>query len=152
LPGRKGHCFATFMKFLSPPPRGNVAAAESRGEGVFSRVGCNSCHVGSYTTPNTSAMPDAMRARPFHPYSDFLLHDMDGAADQIVQGAAGARDMRTAPLWGLRFVTKFLHDGRATSVTAAIQGHKGQGANAASAFGSLSASDKSDLLAFLNSL
>jgi len=39
-----------------------------------------------------------MRSRSFHSYSDFLLHNMDGGADGIVQGTAGAQDMRTAPL------------------------------------------------------
>jgi cytochrome c553 len=144
--------FATFMKFLNPPPRGNVGAAEARGESVFSRIGCNSCHTASFTTPNSASVPDAMRSRTIHPYSDFLLHDMDGAADQIVQGAAGARDMRTAPLWGLRFVSPFLHDGRATTIAAAIQGHRGQGQGAADSFGGLGNGDRSDLLAFLNSL
>jgi CxxC motif-containing protein (DUF1111 family) len=77
---------------------------------------------------------------------------MGGSADQIVQGAARAQDMRTAPLWGLRFVNPLFHDGRATSVTAAIQAHQGQGAAAAGRFNSLGSTDKSNLLAFLNSL
>lgn len=70
----------------------------------------------------------------------------------MLQGAARARDMRTAPLWGLRFITPLFHDGRATSVTAAIQAHKGQGQAAANAFNGLSSTDRSNLLAFLNSL
>jgi CxxC motif-containing protein (DUF1111 family) len=59
--------------------------------------------------------------------------------------------MRTAPLWGLRFRTLFLHDGRTSSPTTAITQHAGQGA-AASAFNSLSATSKSNLIAFLQSL
>jgi len=36
------------------------------------------------------------------PYPDFLLHDMGSLGDGIVQGQATGREMRTAPLWGLR--------------------------------------------------
>ena len=93
-----------------------------------------------------------MRARTFHPYSDFLLHDMGSGADQIVQGSAGARDMRTAPLWGLRFERLLMHDGRATTIEAAVRAHRGQGQAAADAFGSLFSGDRNDLLAFLRSL
>ena len=42
------------------------------------------------------------------------------------QGRATGTEMRTAPLWGARFRTRFLHDGRATSVDAAIRAHAGQ--------------------------
>ena len=60
--------------------------------------------------------------------------------------------MRTAPLWGLQFETTFLHDGRAPTVDAAIKAHAGQGAAAASAYGALNATQKAQLLAFLNSI
>src|SRR2546430_10172235 len=36
-------------------------------------------------------------------------------------------EMRTAPLWGLRFSTIFLHDGRVSTVADAILAHTGQG-------------------------
>jgi CxxC motif-containing protein (DUF1111 family) len=80
---------------------------------------------------------------------------MDGLGDRI--GNWGdtipvTRRMRTAPLWGLRFRTLFLHDGRTSSLTTAITQHAGQGAAAASAFNALSATSKSNLLAFLQSL
>ena len=144
--------FANFMKFLTPPPRGNVGNAENAGEQVFSRTGCASCHTASFTTPNSSAMPQAMRSRTIHPYSDFLLHNMGGGADGIVQGTAGAQDMRTAPLWGLRFITTFMHDGSQTSIDGAIRAHQGQGLAAANAFRNLSSTDRNNLLAFLRSL
>ena len=56
----------------------------------------------------------------FFPYSDFLLHDMGALGDGIAQAGAGQREMRTAPLWGVRVMAKFLHDGRATSLSQAI--------------------------------
>jgi CxxC motif-containing protein (DUF1111 family) len=91
----------------------------------------------------------------FNPFSDFLVHDMDGLGDRI--GNFGdtvpvTRRMRTAPLWGLRFRTLFLHDGRTSSLTTAITQHAGQGAAAATAFNNLSSAQQSDLIAFLQSL
>ena len=41
---------------------------------------------------------------------------MGALGDCIEQGGAKAREMRTAPLWGLRARPAFLHDGRALSV------------------------------------
>ena len=60
--------------------------------------------------------------------------------------------MRTAPLWGIRFQTVLLHDGRATTVTQAIDAHEGQGAAARAAFHALPAEQRSKLLAFVGSL
>jgi CxxC motif-containing protein (DUF1111 family) len=59
--------------------------------------------------------------------------------------------MRTAPLWGLHHRTKFLHDGRATTITDAIHMHGGQALASVSAFDALSASDKSAMLAAMMS-
>ena len=92
------------------------------------------------------------RQRAVHPYSDFLLHDIGSLGDGISQGDASGGEMRTAPLWGLRMITKFLHDGRASTISAAIAAHDGQARNARDRFNALDASSKSKLLAFLNSL
>jgi CxxC motif-containing protein (DUF1111 family) len=69
-----------------------------------------------------------------------------------VQDGAGAREMRTAPLWGLRNVTAFLHDGRAASISAAILAHDGQARQARNNFANLSSADKARLIAYLGSL
>src|SRR6185436_10781905 len=94
----------------------------------------------------------ALNRTDFHPYSDFLLHDMGRLGDGIVQNQASGREMRTAPLWGLRTRPAFLHDGRATTVEAAILAHDGQGRSARERFAGLSAAKKQVLLAYLNSL
>lgn len=60
--------------------------------------------------------------------------------------------MRTAPLWGLRALPSFLHDGRAETVKQAILMHAGQGRMARDRFAGLDAGQKGDLLTFLNSL
>jgi CxxC motif-containing protein (DUF1111 family) len=91
-----------------------------------------------------------------HLYSDLLLHDMGvGLADDIVQGAAGPRDFRTAPLWGLGQRIFRLHDGRTTDLTAAIHAHASRGSEANAVvrlFDLLGARGKQDLLDFLRSL
>jgi len=94
----------------------------------------------------------ALRARTFEPYSDFLLHDMGSLGDGIEQGQATGAEMRTAPLWGLRLFTTFLHDGRATTVEDAILAHDGQGRAARDRFAELRADEKEQLVAFLRTL
>jgi CxxC motif-containing protein (DUF1111 family) len=147
--------FAEFMTFLAPPPRGTITAAVTSGQTVFQNVGCAGCHVlTTFKTPATTGngVPGNFS---FNPFSDFLVHDMGSLGDRIGNWGdqiAVTHRMRTAPLWGLRFRTLFLHDGRTSSLTTAITQHAGQGAAAASAFNNLSATQKSDLIAFLQSL
>jgi CxxC motif-containing protein (DUF1111 family) len=77
---------------------------------------------------------------------------MGSLNDKIVQGGTQGNEMRTAPLWGCRLLTTFLHDGRATSLTGAILAHAGQGQAARDNFAALSSTQKAQLLAFLKSL
>lgn len=65
---------------------------------------------------------------------------------------ATTRMMRTAPLWGLRFRTNLLHDGRTTDLTTAIRTHAGQATASVTAFNALSASDRAALLAALKAI
>jgi CxxC motif-containing protein (DUF1111 family) len=88
----------------------------------------------------------------FSPYSDFLLHDMGSLGDGIAQGDAKGNEMRTAPLWGVRMLSTFLHDGRASTIPDAILEHDGQGKPARDRFAAMSASDKANLVAFVLSL
>ncbi|HEX2686967.1 MAG TPA: di-heme oxidoredictase family protein [Kofleriaceae bacterium] len=148
--------FTDFMTFLAPPAPATIdPVVAQQAFDIGSRIGCADCHFpGPYTTPAVTynGVPANMQ---FFPGSDFLVHDMGSLGDMIGNDGdtvAQTRLMRTAPLWGLRFRTKFLHDGRATTITAAIQAHAGQGAAAATAFNALSASDKSILLQGLSAL
>lgn len=59
--------------------------------------------------------------------------------------------MRT-PLWGPRFTSSFLHDGRARSIEEAIPGHAGEGEPARSQFIRLKSRDRAALLRFLGAL
>jgi len=142
--------FTDFMTFLAPPPRGAITPQAIAGRVVFDRIGCASCHLPTLVTgPNKVRALNQVR---FQPFSDFLLHDMGSLGDGIEQGRAGQRQMRTAPLWGLRVRTTFLHDGRASSLDAAILAHDGQGGGASAKFAQLDTGSKNALMAFLRSL
>ena len=60
--------------------------------------------------------------------------------------------MRTAPLWGVRAKSVYLHDGRAQDLPTAIALHDGQGKAAARAFGALTPAQRQDLLTFLGTI
>jgi CxxC motif-containing protein (DUF1111 family) len=148
--GEDVQAFEDFMMLLAPIPRGTITASVTAGEGVFDRIGCAECHVSSLTTgPSPIA---ALNQKTFHPYSDFLLHHVGTLGDGIEQGKAAGDEMRTAPLWGLRFRSTFLHDAGASTHSAAIEAHDGAAKEAAQAFGRLTAADRQALLDFLGSL
>lgn len=148
--GEDTQSLTDFMTLLGAPQRGAITADVTAGEGVFNRIGCNSCHVASLQT-GSNAIASLNRVT-YSPYSDFLLHDMGTLGDGIKQGAANGREIRTAPLWGLRFVTSYLHDGRTRTLEGAITAHDGQGRASRDRFNALNATDRSRLLAFLRSL
>jgi CxxC motif-containing protein (DUF1111 family) len=144
---------ATFIRLLAPvAPRAQDPLAKA-GAALFTKVGCDACHVRTLRSgPHEVA---ALSERDYHPYSDFLLHDMGSLADGVAgDGDAGPHEMRTAPLWGLHLVRsrRLLHDGRARSMADAIAQHEGQGALARAAYGALSEREKQALLAFLETL
>jgi CxxC motif-containing protein (DUF1111 family) len=142
--------FNDFMTFLAPPPRGPRNFVTEYGNHVASAIGCLDCHVQTLRTgPN--AVP-SLSDVTYHPFSDFLLHDMGKLGDGITQNRATGKLMRTQPLWGLRTQTRLLHDGRALTIRDAILAHDGQAAKSRRAFESLGRFESEALLAFLNSL
>jgi CxxC motif-containing protein (DUF1111 family) len=114
--------FGAFMRLLAPPTPAAPTTSTTNGSNLFNQIGCNLCHSTSLTT---AASPfTGMSSVTYHPYSDFALHHMGaGLADGINQGAAGADQFRTAPLWGLGQRLFFLHDGRTADLVQAIQDH-----------------------------
>ena len=132
-----------FVRALKAPSRdeelGFTPLAKTGSE-LFDNVGCASCHVRSLKTAATGTridggtfvVPPALGSITFHPYGDFLLHDV-GSGDGIVQanlehyGHSVAQQMagylsqqhpestqnkvRTAPLWGVRLRPRLMHDG-----------------------------------------
>jgi CxxC motif-containing protein (DUF1111 family) len=153
--------FGDFMRLLAPPPVPVDAGGGARvvmlrrrrtapGNRTFESLGCAGCHVRSLRTGDSDVA--ALRFRTFEPYSDFLLHDMGSLGDGIAQGGASGGEMRTAPLWGLRIITTFLHDGRASTIEEAILAHDGQGRAARDRFAALPADEQAKLVAYLRTL
>jgi CxxC motif-containing protein (DUF1111 family) len=146
--------FATFMRLLAPPTPAPATPSTSAGRATFGAIGCALCHTPSLTTGKMASA--ALSQQPVNLFSDLLLHDMGaGLADDILQGAAGPREFRTAPLWGLGQRIFFLHDGRTTDLFAAIQAHASAGSEANGViqlFDALADRDRQNLLNFLRSL
>jgi CxxC motif-containing protein (DUF1111 family) len=61
-------------------------------------------------------------------------------------------EWRTPPLWGVADSAPYLHDGRAATLSDAIIQHGGQGRASSIAFQKLSLTDRTRLVAFLETL
>jgi CxxC motif-containing protein (DUF1111 family) len=141
-----------------PDRRGADDAVVRHGEDAFLRLRCSSCHLPSMTTGACPEFPELAR-QTIHPYSDLLLHDLgDGLADGRPDYAAGARDWRTPPLWGIGLIETvnghhlLLHDGRARDANEAILWHGGEAAASRARYLAADAPTRAALLAFLASL
>lgn len=141
--------FESFMLFLGPPPRGEITAEVAAGEEVFRQIGCGACHVPQLETGDHES--EAIAFKRFFPYGDFLLHDV-GTGDGIGQADARPNELRTPPLWGLRFRGPLLHDGRASTMEEAIFLHSVEGERSKREYRALSSREKSQLRRFLRSL
>src|SRR5438876_11049233 len=150
--------FARFMRASQAPARDAQVAQTSKarlGAELFDKVGCDTCHVQTLTTASAGAtvdggaltIPPALGGKQFHPYGDFLLHDV-GTGDGIVQSLTEhygknitrltlkrfsmsdfhntANKIRTAPLWGVRLQSRLMHDGASGTLLDAILRHRGE--------------------------
>ena len=141
--------FANFLRMLGPPPRGPQEALTAAGEQVFGQIGCAACHLPVMLTAPSSQL--RLDRQPVRLYSDLLLHDV-GTSDGLPQGDASGDEFRTAPLWGLRVRSPFLHDGRAATIEQAIRLHWNQAEQSRLRFEALADPDRTALLQFLKSL
>ncbi len=170
--------FARFVRATKAPPRDAHLAGtpDARaGSAVFDRIGCATCHVRTLVTAPAGTplhggryrVPPALGDKAFHPFGDYLLHDVgtgDGIAIAVAEhhGKAykgmqpqmefTADRIRTAPLWGVRTRTRLMHDGESLTLRDAILRHGGEAEDARSRFRCLSEAGKEQLLAFLRSL
>jgi CxxC motif-containing protein (DUF1111 family) len=156
--------FADFMRGTLAPPVDDVVMATSdaqAGKQVFTQIGCALCHVSSITTApagtslngGTFIVPAALGNKTIHPYSDFLLHNIDtGDGIQQNAGPETANKLRTPPLWGLRTRDRLMHDGLSVTRDNAIARHGGEASFTRSNFFRLSQTQRSQLLKFLSGL
>ena len=148
-----------WLQGLAVPARRDMAdAVVRRGAGLFVSAQCGVCHVAEMKTGKVASLPQ-LSGQVFHAYTDLLLHDMgEDLADGRPDFAAGPRDWRTPPLWGLglsRTVsgsTAMLHDGRARTVLEAILWHGGEAAGSRAAFSAMSRDEREALVKFVESI
>jgi CxxC motif-containing protein (DUF1111 family) len=148
-----------YSQTLSVPMRRNYNDQNVlRGKQIFNSINCAACHIPKMQTGSGHSVA-SLRNQTIRPYTDMLLHDMgSGLADNAPDYLASGTEWRTQPLWGIGLInkvnkhTKLLHDGRARNVTEAILWHGGEAQASKDKFKQLSAKDREDLLAFINSL
>ena len=143
---------AMYVRLTAIPRRDGLTP---EGEALFAQANCDVCHAPSMKTRKD--YPIAQLAGIDAPvFTDMLVHDMgDELADGMVDGDAGSREWRTAPLVGLRFNKTFLHDGRATTIEEAILAHAGKGSEAAEStdlYKNMSDADRKLLLDYVSAL
>jgi len=176
--------FARFVRATKAPARDAQLAQTPKaklGEELFDKVGCNICHVATLTTAPAGTklnggaytVAPALGGIEFHPYGDFLLHNV-GTGDDIVQSMTEhygknmyqitwknlsipeynntADKIRTAPLWGVRLHSRLMHDGASVTLLDAILRHRGEAEHIAEKFEKLKPDQKEALLEFLRSL
>lgn len=176
--------FARFVRATKAPARDEELAhtpQAKKGGDLFAQIGCATCHVPTLTTAPSGTpinggkftVPPALGNKAFHPYSDFLLHDVgtgDGLTVPMIEhygkrmysiswknfSAAryqqGANKIRTAPLWGVRMQPLLMHDGKSLTLRDAILRHRREAARAAKKFRGLGPAGQEALLEFLKSL
>lgn len=176
--------FARFMRATKAPARDAVLAATpkaARGSKIFDKIGCAACHVRSLTMAppgtkingGTFTIPDALGRKTFHPFGDFLLHNV-GTGDGIVMAwqehygrsmykyswknlskdefQKTRNKVRTAPLWGVRLRTRLMHEGATLTFRDAILRHRGEASQVTQRFNVLSRGEQEALFEFLRSL
>src|SRR5438132_2044830 len=176
--------FARFLRATKAPARDTVLAATPaarRGSQLFEAIGCATCHVrtlvtaaaGTVLNGGRDTIPPALGERAFHPFGDFLLHNV-GTGDGIVMAmpehygpavykivwrefsidsvGRTRNKVRTAPLWGVRLRPRLMHDGASLTLRDAIVRHRGEASDVSDRFRKLTQSDQDAIIEFLKSL
>ena len=176
--------FARFIRATKAPARDAElakSAAANKGQALFDKIGCATCHVATLTTApagtkingGTFTIPAVLGSVTFHPYSDFLMHDV-GTGDGILQATpehygrrvfqrmagylskqdfeSSRNKIRTAPLWGVRMRPRLMHDGASLTFVDAIARHRGEASHVTQKFEKLKRSEQEEIIEFLKSL
>ncbi|MEO9513889.1 MAG: di-heme oxidoredictase family protein [Flavobacteriaceae bacterium] len=148
-----------YQSSLAVPNRRNfMEEPVLKGKVLFNNLNCIGCHAIDQVTSSFPTNP-LLENVTIKPYSDFLLHDMgEGLADNRSDFLASGTEWRTQPLWGIGLIatvndhTFLLHDGRARNVEEAILWHGGEAEQPKQDFIDLSSEERSQLIAFINTL
>jgi CxxC motif-containing protein (DUF1111 family) len=176
--------FARFIRATKAPARDShlaSGATAKKGEGLFDKIGCATCHVETLTTAPAGTringgaftIPAALGSVTFHPYGDFLMHDL-GTGDGILQATrehygkrvfqmmsdylskqdfeSSRNKIRTAPLWGVRLRPRLMHDGESLTLRDAILRHRGEATHVSQKFEKLKGDEQEAIIEFLKSL
>jgi CxxC motif-containing protein (DUF1111 family) len=176
--------FARFVRATKAPARDSKVASGAvakKGYGLFDKIGCATCHVETLTTApagtkingGTFTIPVALGSMVFHPYGDFLMHDV-GTGDGILQATrehygnkvfqmmsgylskqdfeSSRNKIRTAPLWGVRLRPRLMHNGESLALRDAILRHRGEANHVTQQFEKLKREDQAAIIEFLKSL
>src|SRR5438445_6333655 len=176
--------FARFMRATKAPARDTLLAKTPKartGSALFDKIGCAVCHVRTLTTAaagtaingGTFTIPPALGQQTFHPFGDFLLHNV-GTGDGIVMAmpehygrnvyqvvwkafsldslARTQNKVRTAPLWGVRLRPRLMHDQASLTLRDAIVRHGGEASGVTQRFRKLSRREQQAIVEFLKSL
>ncbi|HKU16168.1 MAG TPA: family 31 carbohydrate-binding protein [Steroidobacteraceae bacterium] len=151
VPTRAIDLMTSYVELLTVPNRDPGAydrPGVAQGDVLFTQIGCASCHTPVQTT--SSSAPTHLRNLEIRPYTDMKVWNVNGGS------------FRTAPLWGLGHnidllqrnarAIRYMHDGSATSVDAAIQKHDGAAASARTQYNALSTTDRANVVKFVESL
>jgi CxxC motif-containing protein (DUF1111 family) len=176
--------FARFIRATKAPARDTTQAStviSKQGWALFEKIGCSTCHTETMTTApagtkingGTFTIPAALGSVTFHPYGDFLMHDV-GTGDGILQAIpehygkkvfrlmsdymakqdfeSSRNKIRTAPLWGVRLRPRLMHDGASVTFRDAISRHAGEAKHVTAQFEKLKSEDQEAIIEFLKSL
>jgi CxxC motif-containing protein (DUF1111 family) len=176
--------FARFIRATKAPARDTTQAStvlSKQGWALFQKIGCATCHTETMTTApagtkingGTFTIPAALGSITFHPYGDFLMHDV-GTGDGILQAIpehygkkvfrlmsdymakqdfeSSRNKIRTAPLWGVRLRPRLMHDGASVTFRDAILRHAGEAKHVTTEFEKLKTENQEAIIEFLKSL
>ena len=176
--------FARFIRATKAPARDTAQAStvmSKQGWALFEKIGCATCHTETMSTApagtkingGTFTIPAALGSVTFHPYGDFLMHDV-GTGDGILQAIpehygkkvfrlmsdymakqdfeSSRNKIRTAPLWGVRLRPRLMHDGASVTFRDAISRHAGEARHVTAQFEKLKSEDQEAIIEFLKSL
>jgi len=150
-----GSYLADFVRLLAPPAPEEPANAATRdsiraGSGLFSAIGCATCHVPALRTGSSEI--EALSGKTLPLYSDLLLHDMGPEYRGVCAGEASPTEFRTARLMGFRLREPYALRSMFPGLEEMILAHGGEAGNSREAFRELGLEERRLLLRFLRSL